>query len=86
MNFSTVLYFIMFDNKVQDIAEVFEDNVKLKENGIVNETKSSNVTERKVRNAFEVPLVAKGDTPIKIPRRKVERCGKNEKKTSLEKI
>ena len=75
----------MNKSKVKALMEVFEDNVKLEENGIVNETKSSNVTERKVRNAFEVLLDAKGDTPIKTPRRKVKRCGKNEKIASLEK-
>ena len=63
----------IIDNRVNKTVKSEMKNKKNSQNvkSILNTPNRSSptVTERKVRNAFEVLLDAKGDTPIKTPRR-----------------
>ena len=70
-------------SKVKALIKVFEENgVSEDKNEKVIVSKS---TSKEVKNAFDILLDAKGDTPLKTPKGKVKRCGKNEKITLLEK-
>ena len=70
----------MNKSKVNRILNALDENVKLPGNTDHLETiKAANCSNVKVKNAFELLMVRKGDTLVKTPKVKVKRCAKNGK-------